>query len=51
MKRASWSNAIISDADQGKLAAFLERFDYAVMTLLEGGAPEDAFADGGQRLT
>jgi hypothetical protein len=44
-------NQLISDADQGKLAAFLERFDYAVMTLLEGGPPEDAFADGGQRLT
>jgi len=36
-------NHLISNADQGKLAAFLDRFDYAVMVLLEGGGQDAAF--------
>jgi len=36
-------NELISEADQIKVAAFLERFDYAVLTLLEGGPADEAF--------
>ena len=44
------SNQLISDDDQAKLAAFLQRFEYAVMMLLEGVIEEEAFAvDGDER--
>jgi hypothetical protein len=36
-------NGLISDEDLQKFAAFFERFDYAVMTLLEQGDVEEAF--------
>jgi len=43
-------NQLISEPDQAKLARFLERFDYAVMMLLEGVPEEEAFvADGETR--
>jgi hypothetical protein len=38
-------NALITDADMRKLAAFLDRFERAVMTLLDGSSVTDAFAD------
>ncbi len=42
-------NELITAADQGRLSTFLERFDYAVFILLDGGPVEEAFADGGRR--
>jgi len=37
-------NKLISDSDQRKLATFLEQFDYAVMTLLDGSDVGEAFS-------
>jgi hypothetical protein len=37
-------NHLISAADQETLGAFLERFDYAVLTLLEKGTVHEAFS-------
>ena len=36
-------NRLINDADQARLADFLQRFDYAVMMLLEGSPEREAF--------
>ncbi len=42
-------NQLISEGDQSRLAAFLERFEYAIMMLLEGAPEEEAFAADGTR--
>lgn len=42
-------NNLITDEDQGKLATFLERFEYAVMMLLDGVPEEEAFAAEGRK--
>ena len=38
-------NKLIAEVDQAKLAGFLERFDHAIMTLLEGGDVDEAFPE------
>jgi len=44
-------NNLISAADQETLGVFLERFDYAVESLLDGGAVDTAFSGLGRSYT
>jgi hypothetical protein len=44
-------NNLISEADQGRLRDFLERFDYAVLTLLDGASFQEAFFGLGTKIS
>jgi hypothetical protein len=37
-------NQLISETDREALGQFIEQFDYAVMTLLDGGSVDEAFS-------
>ena len=41
-------NHLIADTDRATLSDFLERFDYAVMMLLDGVTEAEAFEDEGR---